>query len=182
MQDAILADPSRSSAVSVIDLRYWWYQENGELYAPGGGQNLAPRQFARPTAPEAKLIRADAAGRAGVPHAHPEKAVIYPRRLRHPWAVLIGGGSFPPLRSLPRKLAARLPRYRPQDDVAVDDEAWCLGSPRDGYLVYAAGGGPLTLDLSGVEGAYRVRWIRPESDGADDEGRGDPRGIPTDAR
>jgi len=37
----------RSAVVNVIDLRYWWYTANGGLYAPAGGQNLAPRQQLR---------------------------------------------------------------------------------------------------------------------------------------
>ena len=44
VQDAILADPDRGPAVSVIELKYWWYTADGGVYAPEGGQNLAPRQ------------------------------------------------------------------------------------------------------------------------------------------
>jgi hypothetical protein len=52
VQDAILADPGRAKLIDVIDIRYWWYQENGELYAPPGGKNLAPRQWARVLKPK----------------------------------------------------------------------------------------------------------------------------------
>ena len=31
----------------MIDIRYWWYMEGGNLYAPKGGKNLSPRQHAR---------------------------------------------------------------------------------------------------------------------------------------
>ena len=47
VQDAILAEPVRGKAISVIDIRYWWYMENGNPYAPQGGKNLSPRQHAR---------------------------------------------------------------------------------------------------------------------------------------
>src|SRR4029077_8894920 len=46
VQDAILADPKRSQTVSLVDFQYWWQTAKG-LYAPKGGQNLAPRQFER---------------------------------------------------------------------------------------------------------------------------------------
>lgn len=52
VQDAILADPERSKLVDVIDIRYWWYQETGDLYAPPGGENLAPRQWVRVLKPK----------------------------------------------------------------------------------------------------------------------------------
>jgi hypothetical protein len=47
VQDAILADPARAAVVDVIDIRYWWYQTDGQPYAPPGGKNLAPRQWVR---------------------------------------------------------------------------------------------------------------------------------------
>lgn len=52
VQDAILADPVRSKLIDIIDLRYWWYQENGDLYAPPAGGNLAPRQWMRVLKPK----------------------------------------------------------------------------------------------------------------------------------
>ena len=52
VQDAILADPERAKLVDLIDIRYWWYQDDGELYSPPGGGNLAPRQWARVLKPK----------------------------------------------------------------------------------------------------------------------------------
>lgn len=52
VQDAILSDPARGEVVSVIDIRYWWYQPDGKLYAPLGGKHLAPRQHARQLRPK----------------------------------------------------------------------------------------------------------------------------------
>ncbi|HMO85344.1 MAG TPA: DUF6298 domain-containing protein, partial [Lacipirellulaceae bacterium] len=97
VQDAILADPRRSARVDVIDIRYWSYTADGSLYAPRGGQNLAPRQHLRQTrqkpADFAQIVRAVAEYR----QLHPDKAVIYnadqhcPSR-RDGWATLMGGG------------------------------------------------------------------------------------------
>lgn len=47
VQDSILADPIRSKVIDLIDIRYWTSRDDGSLYAPEGGRNLAPRQQAR---------------------------------------------------------------------------------------------------------------------------------------
>ena len=47
VQDAILEDPVRSKTIDLIDIHYWTSRDDGSLYAPKGGQNLAPRQHAR---------------------------------------------------------------------------------------------------------------------------------------
>ncbi len=47
VQDSILAIPQYAAVVDLIDIRYWHYQADGTLYAPKGGQSLAPRQHAR---------------------------------------------------------------------------------------------------------------------------------------
>ncbi|HRG82407.1 MAG TPA: DUF6298 domain-containing protein, partial [Chitinophagaceae bacterium] len=47
VQDSILANPQYAAVVDLIDIRYWHYQADGTLYAPQGGQSLAPRQHAR---------------------------------------------------------------------------------------------------------------------------------------
>ncbi len=51
VQDAILADAKRAAVVDVIDIRYWHYRNDGTLYAPPGGKNMAPRQFMRQEKP-----------------------------------------------------------------------------------------------------------------------------------
>lgn len=38
VQDAILNDETRAKTVDVIDIRYWYYREDGTLYAPEGGK------------------------------------------------------------------------------------------------------------------------------------------------
>ena len=43
VQDAILSDPVRAPIVSVIDIRYWWYQLDGKPYAPLGGLSMRLR-------------------------------------------------------------------------------------------------------------------------------------------
>ena len=49
--------------VSVIDIRYWWYQADGSAYAPKGGQNLSPRQHARVLHPKSSSAEQVARGK-----------------------------------------------------------------------------------------------------------------------
>lgn len=97
VQDAILADPKRARVVDIIDIRYWYYQANGELYAPKGGANLAPRQHARLLKPRAtsaeQVYRAVAEYRG----RYPGKAVMYSADGydRYGKAIAEAGGSFP---------------------------------------------------------------------------------------
>jgi hypothetical protein len=41
--DGVLEDPVRGPRVAVIDLRYWFFRPDGELYAPEGGKEVAGR-------------------------------------------------------------------------------------------------------------------------------------------
>jgi hypothetical protein len=63
--------------VDIIDIRYWWYQSDGKLYAPEGGKNLAPRQWERVLKP--KNASAESIERAVREYREkfPGKAVIY---------------------------------------------------------------------------------------------------------
>jgi hypothetical protein len=97
VQDAILSDAARASVVDVIDIRYWYYKDNGSIYAPEGGKNLAPRQHAR-------LMKVGNATFDDVYHSvseyrkkYPDKPVTYFAQ-NYPqmaWAVFMAGGSLP---------------------------------------------------------------------------------------
>lgn len=93
VQDAILNDPVRSKVVDIIDIEQWFYHHKGE-YAPQGGVNMAPRQYAR-------KIRTGSARYEDVYRAVSEyrtkygKAVVYSAQ-KFPelgWASLMAGGS-----------------------------------------------------------------------------------------
>jgi hypothetical protein len=95
VQDAILSDPLRSPIIDIIDIRYWMYRDDGSLYAPQGGLNLAPRQHGRLTAPG--RVSAESVRRAVSEYRalYPEKAVLYYSEgfSQHGRAVFEGGGS-----------------------------------------------------------------------------------------
>src|SRR5690606_20855096 len=97
VQDAILSDRTRGNVIDIIAIKYWYYKENGEAYAPEGGKNLAPRQHARKmkTGKESNssVYRAVREYR----DRFPRKAVIYstPGAARFGWAQLMSGASLP---------------------------------------------------------------------------------------
>jgi len=164
VQDAILADAVRGKAVSVIDIRYWWYQQDGSLYAPKGGQHLAPRQHARLLHPEqtsfAKVVRAVREYRT----KYPDKAVLYSADSSFGWAVLMGGGSIPNIRNLTdQALLTAIPRMYPLDMPVNAKDQYAVAEPGRSYLVYAASGETIQLDLSEAEGQFTVSWLDPES-------------------
>lgn len=176
VQDVILADPKRSETVSVIDIRYWWYQGNGTLYAPEGGQHLAPRQHARLLHPRptsfAQVVRAVREYRS----QYPEKAVIYSADSRYGWAVLLGGGSLPNLpASADRDLLRAVSRMKIFDLPDADKDCYALAEEGKQYLIYASAGGTVRLDLRDTEGTFAVGKVdldtgKAESGGGDVDG------------
>jgi hypothetical protein len=163
VQDAILADPVRNRPISVIDLNYWWRTDT-DLYAPRGGQNLAPRQHERLW----KGGRPSAASLARMAREYrekfPDKAIITGLDQPDGWAFAAAGGSLPalPAATDPGLLAA-LPRLRPVAGPggATDNRQWALAEPGAGYFAVALGGGPLTFDLRAAAGTFRVRRLDP---------------------
>jgi len=164
VQDAILADPARAKAVSVIDIRYWHYQADGTAYAPKGGVNLSPRQHARLLKPRPssfeQIVRAVREYRT----KYPDKAVIYSVEGAGDdgdgWAVLMGGGSLPNLRAkLDPNVAAAIMRMRPADLIVDAAGQWCLAEAGANYLVFSTEAKPIKLDLSAAKDTFVIRWI-----------------------
>lgn len=99
VQDAILADPERAAFVDVIDIRYWAYRNDGSLYAPAGGQHLAPRQHARLVDPGKRSFEQVYQAVREYKLKFPEKAVVYSEGQYRvfAWAVFMAGGSLAPI-------------------------------------------------------------------------------------
>jgi hypothetical protein len=95
VQDAILADPVRSKYIDLIDIRYWASNSEGEVYAPAGGQNLAPRQHARQMKSGKQTFESAYADVLAYRTQYPDKAVIYSFNMADnlAWAVFMAGGS-----------------------------------------------------------------------------------------
>jgi hypothetical protein len=168
VQDGILADSIRGPHVDIIDIRYWAYTEDGSLYAPAGGKNLAPRQHLRQSRQKlggaASIVKAVREYRT----RYPNKAVTYYADMHCPsrrdgWAVLIGGGSLPNLQ-LPARLSAVIPSLRPADGILPGDEAWCLSDDGRNYLIYSElAGENIAINLPAGSARYRIHWINAET-------------------
>lgn len=164
VQDAILADPVRSKAVSVIDIRYWWYQSNGELYAPEGGLHLAPRQFARIYRPKSSSFDQVFLAVREYRTKYPDKAVIYSANNANGWAVLMGGGSIPNLPgTTDRTLLAAISRMKPIELSAEMKDQYALAEPGKNYLIYAASAEAIQPDLTEAGGIFLTSWINPKN-------------------
>lgn len=162
VQDAVLSDPVRCEAVSVIDIRYWWYQANGMLYAPKGGQHLAPRQHARRLKPKRASFEQTVRAVREYRTKYPDKAVLFSGDDAHAWAVLMGGGSIPNIPGLAdRELLAAIPGMKPIELPGNPDGQYALAEPGRAYLIYAASGDAIQLNLPALESAYRAYWINP---------------------
>lgn len=141
VQDSLLADPTLSPVIDIIDIRYWHYNTEG-LWAPEGGRSMAPRQW----------MRKMKVGKTGFQEAYravreyreryPDKAVTFFSQ-QYPdygWAILMAGGSLPnvPLHSdsgsaLQQCLLKDVCQMSP-----VDAEGCvALGNSELGYLLYA---------------------------------------------
>jgi len=160
VQDAILADPVRSRAISVIDIRQWHYQPDSSVYAPQGSQNLAPRQHARLLKPKrstfAQVYRAVREYR----ERHPGKAVSYTASAydEQAWAVFMAGGS---LAGIPAVAdAAFLQAAAAMHPADAPSGEYLLTNNGKEYIIYSTA--TATADLTDIKGSCTVQWINPK--------------------
>jgi hypothetical protein len=162
VQDAILNDANRNNTVDVIDIRYWYYREDGTAYAPEGGQNLAPRQHARKLKvgkeTDGQVYRAVREYR----EKHPEKVVLYSTdgSSRFGWSVLMAGGSLPniPKIQLPAFYSA-ISEMKFVNGNTFSDTVWKLENTGKAYLFYAKNSQDISIDLSAYKGDFEVYSI-----------------------
>lgn len=156
VQDALLKDAQRAPVIDLIDIRYWHYQENGTVYAPQGGQHLAPRQHARLLKPkrsnEKEIYRAVREYR----DLYPDKAVLYSADSydKYGWAVFMAGGSLASIPSIavPGFLSAAADMH-PADMPGV----WALSNDHGDYIIYNSGAA--NIAIPGATAAYNAVWI-----------------------
>ncbi|SHL54143.1 hypothetical protein SAMN05443543_102468 [Flavobacterium flevense] len=166
VQDAILNDAKRAATVDVIDIRYWYYKEDGSLYAPQGGVNLAPRQHARQMKvgkeTDAQVYRAVREYR----DKYSNKAVIYstPGANRFGWPVLMAGGS---LAAIPKIVVPgfhdALANMKTVSAENYNSSFWTLEDKGEAYLYYFQNETQAKLDLSDYKGTFEVYWINAEN-------------------
>lgn len=159
VQDAILNDPKRAAVVDIIDIRYWHYKDDGTVYAPEGGKNLAPRQHARKM--KVGKTTFDEAYKAVNEYRmkYPEKAVTYYAQ-NYPamaWAVLMAGGSCP---VIPVKDTAFLQDVACMKAVETGTDAYKLLVNSDiSCVIYSKSGNKVPVRLS--NGRYVIKYINP---------------------
>ncbi len=166
VQDAILADPAYRRLVDVIDIRQWSRNADGSLYAPEGGVNLAPRQYARLLDTPARSGN-DAVWNqvAAYRISYPEIAVVSNagRAEAGAWISFVAGGSMCALPAVadPAFWTKTLP-MAPQPELTVPGKQWGMGASGTGYVVYCASE-VLDLPLAADRASYRLRWIDPQT-------------------
>ena len=179
----------RSKMVSSIDLRWWWYEADGRLFAPEGGNGVAGRYagLVSRTTPiqihrQVKEYR----------RKHPAQAMILgvPGSHVHAWAALMGGASLlvgplpypdqadpteyispelcraiqPTYDFIRNHLASDLTHMSPRDElVRGEREAWCLADANRTYLVYIIEAASFQVDLSRATGSFQVLWFKPRT-------------------
>ncbi|HWB92589.1 MAG TPA: DUF6298 domain-containing protein [Puia sp.] len=143
VQDSILADPVRAATVDVIDIRYWYYQDNGKVYAPIGGENLAPRQYERFMKPKRTSFEQVYRAVREYRDKYPGKAVMYSAdgADAYGWAVFMAGGSLADITVSEPGFMAAAAGMRPVDLPGKPEGQWALGGSR-GYIIYANAGHP----------------------------------------
>ncbi|MEP6802957.1 MAG: DUF6298 domain-containing protein, partial [Flavobacterium sp.] len=162
VQDAILNDLNRAKTVDAIDIRYWYYKEDGSAYAPEGGKNLAPRQHARKLKTgketEEQVYRAVREYR----EKYPDKVILYSTdgSSRFGWPALMAGASLPniPKIELPEFYSA-LSEMKLVADNTFSDNLWKLENKGKSYLFYLKNDQDITIDLSNEKGTFEVYAI-----------------------
>ena len=166
VQDAILNDAQRLKTVELIDIRYWYYKEDGSAYAPEGGKNLAPRQHARKLKTgketEDQVYRAVREYR----EKYPEKVILYSTDAspKFGWPALMAGASLPniPQIKLPEFYSA-LSEMKFVAGTTFSDSLWKLENKGKSYLFYLKNNQDISIDLSNYKGDFEVYTINAAS-------------------
>ncbi len=185
--DELAGDPR----VSVLDLRYWWYQPDGSLYAPKGGTQVAGRYVSGTAAARTTPLSIHRQVRE-YRMRYPGKGLIHQINAsrQQTWAFLTGGGSMlmryleytdgrdpadyegpadsaivqPAYDFINKRLSHHLQRMAPQDSMVSNPENnFCLGDKGNTYLVYLMAGGTVELDLKAVSGEFKAQWFDPRN-------------------
>lgn len=161
VQDGILKDANRAKAISVIDIRYWYYQADGTTYAPLGGKSLAPRQWARQLKPKSTSFQQVYRAVREYKDKYPSKVVMYSAEgyNTYGWASFIAGGSLAPLpQALPVEFLKDAAQMHPIDLRGKPNNQWALEG-KNGMIVYSEGNKPVALGSTDVKGNYSLKWI-----------------------
>jgi hypothetical protein len=165
VQDAVLADPVRSKVVDIIDIRYWSSRADGTVFAPKGGQNLAPRQHMRKMDRGKRSIEQVYSDVLTYKIQFPGKAVMYSENQSpsFAWGVFMAGGSLAPLPEIEAqgflKSAATMVPV-----TSAGNKNWVIKNSNDEQIIYCHGNtANVKVDLTGQNGIYEIDFIDPQS-------------------
>jgi hypothetical protein len=176
VQDAILSDPVRAALIDIIDTNYWRYLPGGQLYAPQGGQHLAPRQHERlrskglvsqggnkPSEQAASVTDKQDLEYWTVrdyKHIFPDKAVVFASEEAFSgWPAFMAGASLCNLPTgLPAEFLTAAVSLKPVDP-ALTPDYWLLADEETGYIAYVKRGSTLRINLKGVMGVFKAQWL-----------------------
>ena len=160
VQDAILEDKELNSTIDIIDIRYWHYQADGTVYAPLGGQSLAPRQQARQFKPKKTSFEQVYRAVREYRDKYPDKAVMYSgdNYPSYSWASFMAGGSFTNIKVNESGFLKAASQMRP---VTINNQAYALSDLNGGYIFYTDAD-VSTVDLNIPKSAFAT-WINPGS-------------------
>ena len=164
VQDAVLHDKARQSVVDIIDIRYWHYRGDGSLYAPNGGEDLAPRQHARLVKPGKGSFEQVFRAVSEYRQTYPGKVVLYSASGNDEfgWAVFMAGGSLPVLPRIQNKQFlkdATVMRPLLHENKPFQ---WVLENPDKGLIIFNKSTGSIQLDMKDRKGAFFLRWMDPK--------------------
>jgi hypothetical protein len=167
VQDSLLADPSRADLVNIINIRFWYYQFDGSLYAPKGGVNLSPRQHARQLRPKPTSFAQAYRGVQEYHSKYPGKAIMCTIEDQDEqdaaigWAVFMAGGSLAdiPVIKAPGFLNAAA-TMKPL--AAQPAGQYALANENRSFIIYCdSSAHSAQLDLTGANKNYTATWIDP---------------------
>ncbi len=166
VQDAILNDADRAKTVDAIDIRYWYYKDDGAAYAPEGGVNLAPRQHARKLKggkeTDDQVYRAVREYR----EKYPNKVVLYSTDAssRLGWAVLMAQGSLPAIPKIQLlQFYSAISSMKFVDGSTYSDPLWKLENKGKSYLIYAKKAQDISIDLKDYKDDFDVFAINSKT-------------------
>lgn len=166
VQDAILNDTERTKIVDVIDIKYWYYKEDGKAYAPEGGKNLAPRQHARKMKTGKETDDQVYRAVREYKEKYTDKAVIYstPGANRFGWSVLMAGGSLPAIPKIDLTIfKSAVAKMKTVEGTNFSDSIWKLEIVGQSYLFYKKENQDIILDLTNYKGSFEVYGINDKT-------------------
>jgi len=162
VQDQILSNPAYSEIIDLIDIRYWHYRSDGSLYAPKGGEYLAPRQHARINDPGESSFELVYRAVREYKDRYPDKAVMFSVDENvDQWAVFMAGGSLAGIPEVTDSAFLESAAMMAPINMPDNDDIWALSNGEQDLIIYNQGNNSISLNCKCTDGEFGIRWIQP---------------------